>query len=996
MFEALGNNLGVANKNTMPWWYLKGSEAEEFNKFAKQLYGENVISSIFRNNDFENTLKKSMLNNKSTQVIVFSFHKTGGFFKSGISLKKSEGLIKYANDSIGLGYEVGTHFMKVVKDLITESCISRGMDVVVEKEGVNPAAEVTNGTLPENYSRELEALIYKNKPKFDLVINNKKVNVLDLLGENEIIKVDCISAIIPADKNIQIDQAKEAIRVEYEEFKFNKLKGKVEFGDLLKKAQIGGAKLPVKIYTSFEENQKFILNDFNKNQDIFMKSLTMLPEDYMKVLETAHNNGEISDVSYEYCKLAGMRFVDVKFSRPEEGLLCLNREGVRLAMEKAQRNPDKAGLYVGVTGADEISGQLVKIDGKAYNFSLDVNNLSGINTEYGFETGDQFITEHIKAFNDIRKMINEGKLTRIEDVFVEYYKIINSSKVKINRESISQKGIDWLKKKGVNVKGDVIETEIANLGRTYAKDKSLFNKMFHEGASATVVVTNIDADDPRCIQHTEEFIRDLAKKLKAEVEKEGGKYRGKLVIEVKEFNAKDNRLKSTYIKVDGGEIDVESVEKSVKPRETQKATETRTEISDEIFNAALNKQLSSGISKMSAADLSKELGIEEYKAERIITAAKGSINKQLGGNALSLVMGYAGMTAAGKLIDKFAPDMNPVLQFSAMVYTGHNINHFGLNIAESIKAGKLPKSLLDIKGGFKAMNPVTMGPGLAASGAWNLAMESLGVRNSALRNGGSTAAFFAPDVYKISAKYLAQRYGWKLLPSGRLAAAGQALAAIAITNFAFGMIGAGIQHSTLDSYNRSVVSRAADLYLQNHSKGWENLLFLPKRVTDALGAEAFTDIAYAQESEMKAIAEGDRQYAESIENALKITFGTTLLNGLNEELLSGGEFANLPLGSIEKGRVSIKENIKNLVKDKESRKMFEEWQSFLRLYSSANFMDVPKELIDLNIDKIENFIPSDNFIKWAARKGKLETGSKTIEILSIIKEAKRIAAAQKK
>jgi hypothetical protein len=219
---------------------------------------------------------------------------------------------------------------------------------------------------------------------------------------------------------------------------------------------------------------------------------------------------------------------------------------------------------------------------------------------------------------------------------------------------------------------------------------------------------------------------------------------------------------------------------------------------------------------------------------------------------------------------------------------------------------------------------------------------------------------------------------------------------MAITNFAFGMIGAGIQHMTLDSYNRSVVSRAADLYLKNHSKGGENLMSLPKKITDALGAKAFTDIAYAQDAEIKAITEGDRQYAEGIENALKTTFGTTLFKGLGVELLSGGDFVNLPPDSIEKGRGLIMENIKNLVKDKESRKMFKEWQSFIKLYSSVNFIDIPKELINLKIEKLDEFAPSDNFVKWAARNGKLETGGKTIEIFSIIKEANRIITAQKK
>jgi hypothetical protein len=949
------------------------------------------------------------LQGKALQVGVLNFYKKGKVFQ------KNEGIVGYLNDSIGQGYGPGTHFLKVVKALIESYCKDRGIEVVIEKEGVTLIVEAAGDKLPEDFSRELGELIYRNRGKFDFVSHKKTVNVLDMLGRNNI-QIGFGSTDIPIEKNIFVGQIKEAIKELYEKVKFNNLTGKVELADLLKMAKKSGVKLPVKVIID-SLDQPSIIKDYFNHRDIFEKSLTTLPDEYMDILELAFENRQISRATYEYCKMVSLRFMDIKYSRLNEGLICLNENGVHLLLERAMKHPEKARTMIGITGADELSGQVVMKDGRAFNFSLDINNLGGINREFGSAAGDQFIEAHIKAFDDARKLINEGKITAIEDVFIEYYKMINLQTITISKSSMSKEGVKSLQKYGTKDKGDLIETKIGDLERVYAKNKGI-NRLVHKGATGAVVVTGINVNDRRGVRRTEEFLKDEVKNVKHKAGKDASS-----VFEFRDY--RDLYFRSTLIKLNGDkkEIETKSVERMTRGTQPEKGDRARSaRMTAEIYRAlrarygrevahkikeqmkwitleqldVMDAKLSSGISKMSAAELSKELGIEEYKAERIITAAKGSINKQFAGNILSLVTGYAGMTGAGKLIDKFAPDMNPVLQFSAMVYTGHNINHLGLNIVESIKAGKLPKSLLDLKGGFKAVNPWSMRGGLAASGAWNLAMESLGVsQDSALRNSGSTAAFFAPDAYKISAKYLAQRYGWKLLPSGRLAATGQALGAIAITNFAFGMIGAGVQHLTLDSYYRSVVARASDLYLQEHSKGLEKLLYIPKRVTDALGAKAFTDIAYAQDAEIKAITEGDRQYAEGIENALKITFGTAVFNGLDAELLSGGEFVNLPPESIEKGRGSIKENIKNLVKDKESRKMFEEWQSFMRLYSSANFIDIPKELINLKIEKLDEFTPSDSFVKWAARNGKLETGGKTIEILSIIKEANKIITAQK-
>ncbi len=166
--------------NLMNWFTLIGPGASKFNPdFSSGIYGENNISSFFRSNNFENTATKLSLEGKSLQVGVLNFYKSGAF-------QKQKGIVGYLNDSIGQGYGPGTHFLLAVKGLIEGYCRSKGMEVVIEKEGVNLIVEVSGGKLPANFSKELGELIYENRDKFNFTSRNKTINVLDILGKNNI------------------------------------------------------------------------------------------------------------------------------------------------------------------------------------------------------------------------------------------------------------------------------------------------------------------------------------------------------------------------------------------------------------------------------------------------------------------------------------------------------------------------------------------------------------------------------------------------------------------------------------------------------------------------------------------------------------------------------------------------------------------------------------------------------------------------------------------
>ena len=535
----------------MSWFSLVGLPSS----FYSQIYENGSISSFFRSHNFENTATKFILSNKPMQVAVFNFYKTA-------VLQKNKGVVGYLNDSIDQGYGPGTHFLKVVKGLIEEYCRERGMEAVVEKEGVNLIVEVSGGQLPENFSGELRKLIYKNKDKFDFKSHNKTVNDLDVLGENNL-KIKWGYTVIPANIHTSIDKVKGAIMSLYEIVKFNGWTGKAGLRDLLKIAEKNRIKVPVDvIYDSLDQNS--ISKDYFTHKDLFERSLKTLPDEYMPVLDSSLKKGAISRSTYEFLKMINMKFIDVKYG-------CLNEDGVHLAIEQALDHPEKAKSVIGITGADEFGGIVVMKDGRAYIYSGDINNLGGINPNYGPRAGDQFVKAHITGFDDVKEPVRTGTISSINDVFVELYRLINSKKINIVKSDISKEGAQFLKNVEINDHGDFIDTKIGDIKRTYAKDKKIVNKMVHKGASATVVVTGVIGYDRRRDRiRTEESMRNQVKKLKSS---KAGKS-GLLLIDIREYGAM-HHYKSTLIKVDGDKQVVETRTVEIEPKGTVPVNEAK-------------------------------------------------------------------------------------------------------------------------------------------------------------------------------------------------------------------------------------------------------------------------------------------------------------------------------------------------------------------------------------------------------------------------------------
>ena len=88
------------------------------------------IPSALRGVDVENIVAKCTTKCAPVQVLVITFKKINGLFSD------KEGVVGYFNDSTGLGYGPGNHFMMVTNKLIIDDLKARGLNGFGAKEGV--------------------------------------------------------------------------------------------------------------------------------------------------------------------------------------------------------------------------------------------------------------------------------------------------------------------------------------------------------------------------------------------------------------------------------------------------------------------------------------------------------------------------------------------------------------------------------------------------------------------------------------------------------------------------------------------------------------------------------------------------------------------------------------------------------------------------------------------------------------------------------------------
>ena len=439
----------------------------------------------------------------------------------------------------------------------------------------------------------------------------------------------------------------------------------------------------------------------------------MLPDEYLQTLDLALKEGKISKDSFTLLKTVSTRFLDMKYTifNKEGDLIdmCLNENGVHLMMERTLKHPEKANV-IGITGADELGGQIRIKDGKSYNFSLDINNLTGVNKYFGSIVGDAFIQNHIDAYRVVVDMAHEGKITDPTEMIEAYFAKINLATISVPLSKLSPKQLLNLKENGAAVNGQNVDVKIGNLVRIYSKDSSIV----HKGASATVVLAEINVNERRGVSRVEEFLRDEVKNVK----KDNTKFAG-LVIEERDYKTLTDATilyDSKLIKVKGGkkEVETKTVNKiskknslpTLNKKERNKLSREAYQAIKEKYGAAVESSvkgaveritpeqltmidaaLSENLSKAKANDLALDLKIPSRNAQQIIDAAKTSLNKTTAGSLLTLVISVVGMQKASELVSKYCPDIDPTTQFAACVTLGHLVNQTGFGLVAAIKTG---------------------------------------------------------------------------------------------------------------------------------------------------------------------------------------------------------------------------------------------------------------------------------------------------------------------
>jgi len=440
--------------------------------------------------------------------------------------------------------------------------------------------------------------------------------------------------------------------------------------------------------------------------------------------------------------------------------------------------------------------------------------------------------------------------------------------------------------------------------------------------------------------------------------------------------------------------------------------------------------LASGLARAKAPELAKELNIDVSKAEAIIRAANSHIRKEAGVNLIPMIAGFATMVGVGYLLRKYNPDMDESLHFMLTIMGGHNINKAGIAAINKVRAMRMPavnpqaaKGALTASGKFrvgvrsvgalaadtfKAAHPLSMGAGLASQAGFDNAMELLGVRKDSLfRTWGGFGAFMAPDVFTcVIAPYVLKKYSINILPAagGRLAFAGSYLAVVFGLSFGTGLAGSAIQSygawgkgnwgTGLDAYYRSVVARAGDHYKDVNAFNWRGGL---KTAADFFGAKAYADIwcVDLDDANSQAIIEGDKRDAAAMEDYLKGYLGTNVFANLGLEMMMAGGASRISKESFEKARAMLKAALMELVKDKKGKEQLVAMLAFLKLYATANHVDVPKELLELDVNKLNEFTPSDSLVAWILQRGKVASASGLQEISSILLQASAMVTARR-
>ena len=375
----------------------------------------------------------------------------------------------------------------------------------------------------------------------------------------------------------------------------------------------------------------------------------------------------------------------------------------------------------------------------------------------------------------------------------------------------------------------------------------------------------------------------------------------------------------------------------------------------------MERELQAKVRRMSNqefAGLLAQAGVKPEDALKIKTKLDSYEFGRLKTGFVALASGLLTMTAVSCLISKVEPDMNPGLNFALTMLGGHYTNEgiklltnksrdklFVAGLKALVGSFKNGKIVFDVGRGIAVGVESTRGMGLGklSAAGWNALMDGLGVKNQYLREGGAMAAFFAPDVVKLSARYLATVQGFKFLSelaaNGVVGAAAKYANVIGWVAFASDLTVGAAEHYIVDNpYDRSVLARAKSDWKASETSylGKFNVI-----VTDAL-VSSFADAIIPDKFIDQVKLKDEAAVAGFMEDIGKWVFLAGLRGGTSEEV------KGLLAGSL-----------KQLVATPKGKEDFENMQAFIQLKYGKNMTNGQKLIAGLDISVPEQITVSN-------------------------------------
>jgi hypothetical protein len=396
------------------------------------------------------------------------------------------------------------------------------------------------------------------------------------------------------------------------------------------------------------------------------------------------------------------------------------------------------------------------------------------------------------------------------------------------------------------------------------------------------------------------------------------------------------------------------------------------------------------MSNQAFADLLAQAGVKPEESSKIKTRLDNYEFGRLKTGFVAMAAGLLSMTAVSYLISKVSPDMNPGLHFALTMLGGHYTNE-GIKLLASNSRNKLftaavktmaerfknGKFVFDLGRGVTVGVELTrgMGFGKLTSAGWKVLMDGMGIKNEYLREGGATVAFFAPDIVKLSARYLTTVHGFKLF--SELATKGLAGSALKFANvagwtaFAADLTIGAAEHYIIDkAYDRSVIARAKSAWKEAET-GYLNKFGLT--VTDALVssyADAIIPYKFVEQVKQK----DEEAVAAFMEEIGKGTFLSALRAGSQDEVKS-----------------LLADYLKQFVATPQGKEYFENMQAFIKLKYDKQLTPGQKLISSLDISVPDQITVSNALLNALMLEATFGGQGKYIK--AQLRHAARVAAA---